>query len=70
MISIASFVSFMSTMLVCFGVIFEMPIVVFLLSIIGLVKPKMLLDKQPRFIVAIFVVAAVITPPDVVSQMF
>lgn len=70
MISIASFVAFMSTMLVCFGVIFEMPIVVFLLSIVGLVKPKMLLDKQPIFIVAIFVVAAVITPPDVVSQMF
>lgn len=70
MISIASFVSFMSTMLICFGVIFEMPIVVFLLSLTGLVKPKMLLDKQPIFIVAIFIVAALITPPDVVSQMF
>ena len=69
-ISIASFVSFMSTMLICFGATFEMPIVVFLLSIVGLIKPKFLLDKQPIFIVIIFVVAAIITPPDIVSQMF
>ena len=70
MISIASFVTFITTMLVCFGVIFEMPIVVFLLSVAGLVKPKILIDKQPIFIVVIFVAAAIITPPDVVSQMF
>lgn len=70
MVSIASFVSFISTTLVCFGVIFEMPIVVFLLSTVGLIKPKMLLDKQPLFIMAIFIVAAIITPPDIISQLF
>lgn len=69
MISVQAFVSFISSMLVCFGVIFEMPIVIFILSVVGLVKPKTLLDKQPIFIVGIFIAAAFITPPDVVSQM-
>lgn len=70
MVSIASFVSFISTTLACFGLIFEMPIVVFLLSTVGLIKPKMLIDRQPVLILAIFVVAAIITPPDIVSQLF
>ena len=70
MVSIASFVSFISTTLLCFGLVFEMPIVVFLLSVVGLIKPKMLLDKQPVLILIIFIVAAIITPPDIVSQLF
>lgn len=67
MISISSFVSFISTMLVSFGAVFEIPIVVFLLSIIGLLKPQMLIKKQSLIIVIIFVAAAFITPPDVIS---
>lgn len=67
MISISSFVSFISTMLVSFGVVFEIPIVVFLLSIIGLLKPQMLIKKQSLIILIIFVAAAFITPPDVIS---
>lgn len=67
MISISSFVSFISTMLVSFGAVFEIPIVVFLLSIIGLLKPQMLIKKQSLIILIIFVAAALITPPDVIS---
>ncbi len=67
MISISSFVSFISTMLVSFGAVFEIPIVVFLLSIIGLLKPQMLIKKQSLIILIIFVAAAFITPPDVIS---
>ncbi|MGL5379517.1 twin-arginine translocase subunit TatC [Clostridium sp.] len=70
MVSVDAFVSFISTMLLCFGAVFEMPIVVLLLSMVGLVKPDFLLKKQPVFIIILFVVAAFITPPDVVSQMF
>ncbi len=67
MISISSFVSFISTMLVSFGAVFEIPIVVFLLSFIGLLKPQMLIKKQSLIILIIFVAAAFITPPDVIS---
>ncbi|MEG0295333.1 MAG: twin-arginine translocase subunit TatC [Clostridium sp.] len=70
MISVDSFVSFISTMLLCFGVVFEMPIVIFLLSLIGIVKPETLLKNQKIFILIIFVVSAFITPPDLVSQTF
>lgn len=67
MISISSFISFISTMLLSFGAVFEIPIVAFLLSIIGLLKPQMLIKKHSIIILIIFIVAAVITPPDVVS---
>ncbi|MGL5150220.1 MAG: twin-arginine translocase subunit TatC [Clostridium sp.] len=70
MISIDAFVSFISTMLLCFGLVFEMPIVIFLLSIVGLVTPQLLIKYQKAVILGIFVVAAVITPPDFVSQTF
>lgn len=70
MISVNSFVSFISTMIICFGVVFEMPVVIFLLSLIGIVKPETLIKKQPLIIIAIFVFAAFITPPDMISQLF
>lgn len=68
MISVSAFASFVNTMLLCFGIVFEMPIVVFLLSLIGILKPKFLVSKQKYIIVVIFIVAAFITPPDIVSQ--
>lgn len=68
MISVSAFTSFINTMLVSFGAVFEMPIVVFLLSLMGILKPKTLMDKQKYIIIIIFIVAAFITPPDIVSQ--
>lgn len=69
MISVDSFVTFINTMLICFGVIFELPIIVFLLSLFGLLTPKMIKGKHKYFIVIIFILAAFITPPDIVSQV-
>ncbi|MGL4335715.1 MAG: twin-arginine translocase subunit TatC [Turicibacter sp.] len=69
MISIESFVAFISTMILGFGIVFELPIVILLLSMIGLVKPQFLIKQHPVFIIGIFVVASFITPPDVVSQL-
>ena len=63
MISIKSYISFISTMLLSFGAVFEMPVLVFLL------KPSFLKANRGIIIVGIFVFAAVITPPDVVSQL-
>ncbi len=70
MISIDSFVSFISTMLVGFGIVFEMPVVILFLSLIGLVTPKFLMKQHPIFVLGIFICAAFITPPDVVSLLF
>ena len=69
MISIASYVSFVNTMLLAFGIVFEMPVLVFLLSKLGLLKPSFLKKNRGLIIVAIFIFAAIITPPDVVSQL-
>ena len=69
MISIKSYISFINTMLLCFGAVFEMPVIVFLLSKLEILKPEFLRKNRGLFIVAIFVLAAVITPPDVVSQI-
>jgi sec-independent protein translocase protein TatC len=53
-----------------FGIAFELPILVFFLSISGIVSARQLLAGTPYATLAIFVVAAMITPPDFVSQVF
>lgn len=55
-------------MMLAFGVMFEMPLVAYLLASLGLVDDKTLIGISRYAIVAIFVAAAVLTPPDVVSQ--
>jgi sec-independent protein translocase protein TatC len=52
-----------------FGVSFELPVVVFFLSISGIVDPRTLLRWTPYAVLAIFVLAAILTPPDWVSQV-
>lgn len=68
-ISIQEFISFLLTVFIIFGVIFEMPVVTALLSALGILKPNVLKKIQKPVIVVIFIIAAVITPPDVVSQI-
>ena len=69
MLSIKSYVSFVNTMLLSFGLVFEMPVVVFLFTHLGILKPDFLKKNRGIIIVAIFIFAAVITPPDVISQL-
>ena len=61
--------SFVLRMFLAFGIAFEMPVVVFLLAVLGVVTPRTLSRKRPYVVVAIFIAAAVLTPPDIVSQM-
>src|SRR2546429_235426 len=56
------------TMFLAFGVTFEIPIVVIVLVRMGIVTVEQLRDARPYVIVGAFVVAAVVTPPDVLSQ--
>ena len=52
-----------------FGVAFELPVVVFFLALIGIVDARTLLRHTPYAVLGIFIVAAVLTPPDWVSQV-
>jgi sec-independent protein translocase protein TatC len=65
---IEAYFSFVITMFLAFGVTFEIPIVVIVLVRMGLVSIEKLRDARPYVIVGAFVVAAVVTPPDVLSQ--
>lgn len=69
MISIDSYISFCTTMLLSFGAAFELPVVVFLLAELELLKPELMKRGHGIFILLIFIAAAIITPPDVVSQI-
>jgi sec-independent protein translocase protein TatC len=69
MISIGSYVGFITTILLSFGLIFEMPIVIILLTRLGIIEPKFLKKNRKYIILLVFVVAAIITPPDVISQI-
>jgi sec-independent protein translocase protein TatC len=57
-------------MCLAFGVTFEVPIVVIVLVRMGLVTVEKLKAIRPYVIVGAFVIAAVVTPPDVMSQLF
>ena len=68
-VSVQNYVSFLLTIFVIFAVIFELPVVTVLLTQLGLLKIEWLKRARKVMIVAIFFIAAVITPPDIVSQI-
>jgi sec-independent protein translocase protein TatC len=67
--TIDNYISFVSHMVLAFGVCFELPLVVLILAKLGIVTHEFLRQKRPYVIVLIFIVAAVITPTtDMVNQ--
>jgi sec-independent protein translocase protein TatC len=69
MLSIGSYISFVMIFLLAFGVIFQLPLVVLVLTKLGIVSPEFLVSKRKYAILVIFIVSAVITPgPDIFSQ--
>ncbi len=66
---IEAYLSFVLTMFVAFGAAFEVPVVVVVLARMGIVSIEKLKEFRSYFIVVAFIIAAVITPPDVVSQL-
>lgn len=66
--SIGEYVGFFTKIIVGFGLSFELPVVIFFFAKLGLVDDKALKDFFRYAIVIIFVVAAILTPPDILSQ--
>lgn len=66
---IDKYLSFAMTTFLAFGITFEVPIVVVVLVKLGMVSIKKLKEIRPYVIVGAFIIAAVVTPPDVLSQL-
>jgi sec-independent protein translocase protein TatC len=66
---IEQYLNFVLTMFLAFGVTFEVPIVLIILTRMGIVTVAQLKSVRPYFIVGAFVIAAIVTPPDVISQL-
>lgn len=66
--SFNNYVSFISSIILSFGLVFELPLVVILLTQLGFVTPRLLKKSRKFVILGIFIIAAILTPPDLVSQ--
>ena len=66
---IEAYFNFVLGMFVAFGLAFEVPVVVVVLMMTGIVSVEQLREWRGYVVVAIFIVAAIVTPPDVVSQV-
>jgi sec-independent protein translocase protein TatC len=68
-INILSYISSVTSIVIAGGVAFELPVLVYFLSKIGVLTPKFLRKYRRHSYVILLIVAAIITPPDVLSQM-
>ncbi len=69
MTDIGEYLDFVLVIFFAFGFCFEVPVAVVILSLLGWVTPKQLAEARAYVVVGAFVVAAVLTPPDVISQL-
>lgn len=68
-IDLVSYISLLRTSTIASGLLFELPIIIYLLTKIGLVTATSLRNFRKYMVVIILIVAAIITPPDIVSQI-
>jgi sec-independent protein translocase protein TatC len=70
LLNVSSYVSTVTTLVVWMGVIFELPMVTYILTAIGIISPEFLKKYRKHAVVIVLIVAALIAPPDVASQVF
>jgi sec-independent protein translocase protein TatC len=68
-INLNSFISTVTTVCLANGIIFQLPVLVYFLSKLGLITPTMLRKYRKHSLVCLLLLAAVITPPDIMSQV-
>ena len=69
MITANSYMSFVLGFLIPFGLVFEIPMVVYFLTIVGIITPDMLTKNRKYVLLVVLIIAAMLTPPDIVSQL-
>lgn len=68
-IDISAYIGFFLRLILAFGIVFEMPVLAFILTKIGLVTPWFMRKYRSYAVVFIFVLAAILTPPDATTQV-
>jgi sec-independent protein translocase protein TatC len=66
---VSEYLSLIMTLIFAFGICFQMPVILTLLGKAGIIDSQFLVEKRRYAIVIVFVIAAVLTPPDVISQL-
>jgi sec-independent protein translocase protein TatC len=66
---VSEYLSLVLSLILGFGIAFQMPLILILLTQFGVLKPKWLTKYRRHAIVGIFIIAAILTPPDVISQV-
>jgi sec-independent protein translocase protein TatC len=69
MISVSRYLSFLFCVIFSFGLIFELPLAIGFLAKVGILKSQTLKAKRKFAVLGIFAVAAILTPPDVFTQL-
>lgn len=69
MISVGKYVSFVIGVILVFGTVFEMPLFFLFLAKLGIITPQFMTKNRPYIVLIIFILAALLTPPDVVTQV-
>jgi sec-independent protein translocase protein TatC len=67
--TLASYVTYLTMFTIPTGIIFELPIVAYMLAKIGIVSSSFMINFRKHAFVVIFIIAAIVTPPDVVTQI-
>lgn len=67
--TLTSYIGFATQLLIAFGLAFEMPVVILILGRLGIVTADQLRGKRRHAFLAILVIGAILTPPDVISQL-
>jgi sec-independent protein translocase protein TatC len=68
-IDLQSYISTIRTSVIASGLIFELPILIYFLTKVGLVTPEGMKKYRKFAVVAVFLLSAIITPPDIASQI-